>query len=106
MWSSRRTRPSAICSSARPTPVSEREWVALVQAVASGNEEALRALYGRMHGIVSRFMVSATHERQTAEALTLAVFHHPLGTSLTVVAVSREDVLYAESIRLTPADRF
>jgi hypothetical protein len=31
---------------------------------------------------------------------------YPLGTSLTVVAGSREDVLYAESIRLTPADRF
>lgn len=56
-------------------PVSEREWVALVQAVASGNEQALRALYGRMHRIVSGFMVSATHERLTAEALTLAVFH-------------------------------
>jgi hypothetical protein len=56
-------------------PVSEREWVALVQAVASGNEEALRALHGRMHRIVSAFMLSATRERQTAEALTLAVFH-------------------------------
>lgn len=55
-------------------PVSEGEWVALVQAVASGNEEALLALYGRMHRIVSGF-ASATHERQTAEALTLAVFH-------------------------------
>jgi hypothetical protein len=30
---------------------------------------------------------------------------YPLGTSLTVVAVSREDMLYAESIRQTPADR-
>lgn len=56
-------------------PVSEREWVALVEAVASGNEEALRTLYGRMHRIVSGFMVRAAHERQTAEALTLAVFH-------------------------------
>jgi hypothetical protein len=31
---------------------------------------------------------------------------YPLGTSLTVVAVSREDVLYAESIRETPAAQF
>jgi hypothetical protein len=30
----------------------------------------------------------------------------PLGTSLTVVAVSRDDVLYAESIRETPAVHF
>lgn len=58
-----------------PSPVSEREWVALVQAVASGNEEALRLLHGRMYGIVLRFMLSATHERQMAEALTLTVFH-------------------------------
>jgi len=58
-----------------PSPVLERESVALVHAVASGNEEALRVLYGRMHRIVSGFMVGLTHERQTAEALTLAVFH-------------------------------
>jgi hypothetical protein len=31
---------------------------------------------------------------------------YPLGTSLTVVAVSREDVLYAASIRETPAVHF
>jgi hypothetical protein len=30
---------------------------------------------------------------------------YPLGTSLTVVAVSHGDVLYAEGIRQTPADR-
>jgi hypothetical protein len=32
--------------------------------------------------------------------------NYPLGTSLTVVAVSHGDVLYAESIRQTPADKF
>lgn len=58
-----------------PPPVLEREWVALVQAVASGNEAALRALYGRMHRIVFQFMLSATDEWQTAKALTLDVFH-------------------------------
>ena len=31
---------------------------------------------------------------------------YPLGTGLTVVAVSRQDVLYAESIRQTPPVRF
>ena len=57
-----------------PPLVSEREWTALVQAVAAGNEEALRTLYGRMHRIVYRFMVT-THKWQAAKALTLDVFH-------------------------------
>jgi anti-sigma factor ChrR (cupin superfamily) len=70
-----RTLGDLLFATPHPPLVSESEWVALVQAVASGNEEALRALYGRMRGIVLRFMLSATHERQMAEALTLAVFH-------------------------------
>lgn len=70
-----RTLGDLLFGTSHSPPVSEREWAALVQAVASGNEEALRALYGRTHRIVSGFMVNLTRERQTAEALTLAVFH-------------------------------
>jgi len=42
----------------------------------------------------------------TAGGVTPSFYRPGQGTSLTVVAVSREDVLYAEGIRLTPADRF
>lgn len=70
-----RTIGDLLFDASRPVPVSEREWVALLQAIASGNEEALQALHGRMHRIVSRFMGTVTDEQQTAEALTLAVFH-------------------------------
>lgn len=69
-----RTLGRLLFGTPHPSPVSEREWVALVQAVASGNEEALRSLSGRMHRIVYRFMATA-HDWQAAKARTLDVFH-------------------------------
>jgi RNA polymerase sigma-70 factor, ECF subfamily len=55
--------------------VSEAEWVTLVKAVAAGDQLALRALYGRMHRIVFTTALRITRSRETAEELTVDVFH-------------------------------
>jgi RNA polymerase sigma-70 factor, ECF subfamily len=56
-------------------PVSEREWVGLVESIANGDDRALHALYERTHRIVFTLMVRITNNRATAEELTLDVFH-------------------------------
>jgi RNA polymerase sigma-70 factor (ECF subfamily) len=61
-------------SSSAP-PVSETEWLDLVRAIAAGDQEALRALYQRSHRIVFTLIVRITNDRETAEELTLDVFH-------------------------------
>lgn len=55
--------------------VSETEWAALVQSVAAGNQNALHALYERTHRLVFTLIVRITANRDTAEELTLDVFH-------------------------------
>ena len=56
------------------SPVSEKEWVGLVQSVAAGDQYALRALYERTHRIVFTLIVRITNNRETAEEVTLDVF--------------------------------
>jgi RNA polymerase sigma-70 factor, ECF subfamily len=58
----------------RPTAL-ETEWVALVQAIAAGNQHALHALYERAHRPVFTLIMRIVSNRQTAEELTLDVFH-------------------------------
>ncbi|HEX4971309.1 MAG TPA: sigma-70 family RNA polymerase sigma factor [Steroidobacteraceae bacterium] len=55
--------------------VSEQEWVALVRSMAAGDQAALRALYERAHRVVFTLTMRITGNRQTAEELTLDVFH-------------------------------
>ena len=55
--------------------VPEEEWTALVRAVAAGDEVALHALYERAHRPVYTFVVRMTGNRETAEELTVDVFH-------------------------------
>ena len=55
--------------------VSEKEWVGLVQCVAAGDQRALHALYERTHRLVFTLIVRITNNRETAEELTLDVFH-------------------------------
>lgn len=57
------------------TVVSERDWVELVSSVAAREQQALRALYDRTHRIVFTLIVRITNDRETAEELTLDVFH-------------------------------
>lgn len=57
------------------TPVSEKEWVHLVQCIAVGDQNALQTLYQRIHRLVFTLTVRITNNRETAEELTLDVFH-------------------------------
>lgn len=55
--------------------IPEQEWVGIVQAIAAGDQSALRALYERSHRIAFTLIMRITNNRQTAEELTLDVFH-------------------------------
>lgn len=56
-------------------PVLEQDWVTLVQSIAAGNQLALHALYERSHRIVFTLIMRITANRETAEELTIDVFH-------------------------------
>ena len=55
--------------------ISEKDWVELVRAIATGNQQALHALYQRTNRLVFTLMMRITASRQSAEELTLDVFH-------------------------------
>jgi RNA polymerase sigma-70 factor, ECF subfamily len=54
---------------------SEKEWVGLVQSIAAGDQRALRTLYDQTHRLVYTLSVRITNSRETAEEVTLDVFH-------------------------------
>ena len=56
-------------------PVPEREWATLVQSIAAGDQLALHALYDRAHRLVFTLILRITANRETAEELTVDVFH-------------------------------
>lgn len=56
-------------------PVLEQDWAALVQAIAAGDQLALHALYERANRVVFTLVMRLTSNRETAEELTLDVFH-------------------------------
>lgn len=56
-------------------PVCEAEWVALVRSIAAGDQTAMRALYDACARIVFTLIVRITNNRETAEEVTLDVFH-------------------------------
>ena len=55
--------------------VPEQDWVAIVQSIAAGDQLALHALYERAHRIVFTLMMRLTANRETAEELTVDLFH-------------------------------
>ena len=55
---------------------SEKDWVGLVQAVAAGDQLALHSLYEQTYRIVFTLIVRIINNRETAEELTLDVFHN------------------------------
>src|SRR5690349_13620022 len=55
--------------------VPEHEWTALVQSIAAGDQAALHALYERTYRIVFTLIVRLTANRETAEEVTIDVFH-------------------------------
>jgi RNA polymerase sigma-70 factor, ECF subfamily len=56
-------------------PASERCWADLVRAIAGGDQRALHALYSQSHRIVFTLSMRITGNRETAEEVTLDVFH-------------------------------
>jgi RNA polymerase sigma-70 factor, ECF subfamily len=60
---------------ASKAPVPEQEWATLVQAIAAGDQLALHALYERAHRPVFTLVMRITANRETAEELTIDVFH-------------------------------
>ena len=55
--------------------VAESEWAALVRAVVLRDQLALRTLYDRAHRLVFTLALRITGSRETAEELTMDVFH-------------------------------
>lgn len=55
--------------------IPESEWLALVRDVARGDQLALRGLYERAHRLVFTLALRLTGSRETAEELTVDVFH-------------------------------
>lgn len=55
--------------------VPESEWAELVRCIAAGDQRALHALFDRMHRMVFTLVVRITSDRETAEEVTLDVFH-------------------------------
>ena len=53
----------------------EGEWVGLVREVAAHDQLALHALYERAHRLVFTLAVRITGSRETAEEVTVDVFH-------------------------------
>ena len=56
-------------------PISETGWGELVRAIGEGDQRALHSLYTRMHRIVFTLSMRITGSRETAEEVTLDVFH-------------------------------
>src|SRR4051794_20884511 len=56
-------------------PVPEQDWATLVQSISAGDQLALHALYERAHRIVFTLIMRITANRETAEELTIDVFH-------------------------------
>jgi RNA polymerase sigma-70 factor, ECF subfamily len=56
-------------------PVPEKDWVALVQSIGRGDQLALHALYARTHRVVFTLIMRITGNRETADELTIDVFH-------------------------------
>jgi RNA polymerase sigma-70 factor (ECF subfamily) len=56
-------------------PVTEQTWATLVQSIAGGDQLALHRLYEMAHRIVFTLIMRITGNRETAEELTIDVFH-------------------------------
>lgn len=57
------------------TPLPEQEWATLVQSIAAGDQLALQELYEMAHRIVFTLIMRITANRETAEEVTIDVFH-------------------------------
>jgi RNA polymerase sigma-70 factor, ECF subfamily len=70
-----RTLGHVLYADAAKATVPEREWVELVHAIARRDHGALRELYDRAHHVVFTLALRITGRRETADELTVDVFH-------------------------------
>ena len=56
-------------------PEAERHWAGLIERIAAGEQLALHAIYERSHRMVFTLIVRITGNRETADELTIDVFH-------------------------------
>jgi RNA polymerase sigma factor (sigma-70 family) len=55
--------------------VPEQDWEGLLRSIATGDQLALHTLYERTHRLVFTLAMRITKNRESAEELTLDVFH-------------------------------
>ncbi len=70
-----RTLGDVLYAGMSTSALSEQDWVGLVEAIAAGDQVALHGLYERSHRLVFTLLMRLTSSRETAEELTLEVFH-------------------------------
>lgn len=68
------TLGDVLYANAKPS-APEQNWVALVQSIAAGDQLALHALYEMAHRPIFTLIMRITAQRETAEELTVEVFH-------------------------------
>src|SRR5206468_4006525 len=56
-------------------PMSEHDWVCLVRSVAAGDQIALHCIFEHTQRLVFTLAVRITNSRETAEEVTMDVFH-------------------------------
>jgi RNA polymerase sigma-70 factor (ECF subfamily) len=56
-------------------PISEKEWVELIDGIAARDVRALHGLYERTHRLVFTLALRTTSRREVAEEITLDVFN-------------------------------
>lgn len=71
----RKTLGDLLYSNPEKVRIEETEWVGLLQALSAGDQQALYAIYARTHRIVFTSIVRIVKSRETAEELTVDVFH-------------------------------
>jgi len=59
----------------RSAPIAEQDWARLVQAIAAGDEHALRALYERSYRIVFTLALRICGNREAADEVSLDVYY-------------------------------
>jgi RNA polymerase sigma-70 factor, ECF subfamily len=70
-----RTLGDVLYASPAARRVREEDWLRLVQRIAAGDQMALHALFSQSHRVVFTFTIRITGNRETAEEVTLDVFH-------------------------------
>jgi len=53
---------------------SERDWIALVRAIAAGDESALRVLYEKTYPVVFTYLIRLTGHRELTDELIINVY--------------------------------